>query len=557
MEQPSFPKKQLVKQVTWRHNDTALHVAVRAGNLEEVKQILSGVSVPVSDSRGSGVASDRVVIDVGNTKFQSDLIAAHNDLGETALYVAADSGQTEIVKELLQYADLEAAGLKTQSGYDALHTAAKHGYLDIVTALLSFCPALSTTNDISNATPLYSAAVQGHLDVVNALLEADEKLIKIARSNGKTALHLAARLGHLEVLKALLSKDPEITARKDNKGQTALHMAVKGKSVDVVDELLRADPSVINIHDKKGNTALHIATRKWRDQIVRELLSYPGVNVNALNRLKETALDIAEKLPCTEFASDIKDALREAGAESAKNINQPRETRELKKTVSDIKHDVHTQLMQTAKTDKRVTGIAKELRKLHREGINNATNSVTVVAVLIAAIAFAAIFTVPGQYNSSGPYAGEAVIVHKVAFQIFFIFDSVALFISLAVVVVQITLVAWETKAQRQVVFVINKLMWLASVCTSVAFIALAHIVVGHHAKWMAITVTAIGGSIMMATLATMCYFVVRHQMRKYKDRSQRKIRRSSRSRSYSGSIFSEYSDSDMFKSEHEKIYAL
>ncbi|KAH9320826.1 hypothetical protein KI387_015465 [Taxus chinensis] len=553
-QQARVSTRKFVKQVTWRHNDTELHAAAREGNLEQVKRILSGESL---DSQEECEVEGEVIVEIADTKVQRDLIAAQNDLGETVLYVAAGCGHLEVVRELVKFIDLEAASLKTRSGFDALHIAAKHGHLDIVMELLGFCSALSMTTDLSNSTALYSAAIQGHLNVVNALLEVEEKLIKIARSNGKTALHSVARLGHLEIIRLLLEKDQELTARKDNKGQTALHMAVKGKSIDVVEELVRADPSVINLQDKKGNTALHIATRKSRDQIVKELLSYSGINVNALNKSKQTVLDIAEKLTSTENASQIKDALREAGAESARNIDQPKDARELKKSVSEIKHDVHTQLMQTAKTDKRVTGIAKELKKLHREGINNATNSVTVVAVLIAAIAFTAIFTVPGQYmGGSGPDVGEAMVVRKIAFQVFVIFDSLALFISLAVVVVQITLVAWETKAQRQVVFVMNKLMWLACVCISVSFIALAHIVVGHHAKWAAIAVTVIGATIMTATLTTMCYFVVRHQIGKYKDRSERKIRRSTQSRSYSWSIYS-LSDSDMCKSEHERIYAL
>lgn len=556
MEQPRIPEKKLVKQVTWRDNDTELHVAARAGNLERVKQILCGAAGegdPFDHNHDSVV----MIAEIAGTKVHRDLIASQNDLGETSFYIAAAYGHMDIIKELLKYIDFEAASVKTQNGYDALHIAAKHGRLDIVLELLRFCPTLSTTNDLSNSTPLYSAAIQGHLDVVNTLLEADKKLIKIARSNGKTALHSAARLGHLEVIKVLLGNDPEITARKDNKGQTALHMAVKGKSVDVVEELLRVNPSVINLQDNKGNTALHITTRKWRVQIVKELLSCPDINVNVVNKLEETALDIAEKLPCAEYASEIKDALRDSGAKSAKNINQPKEIRQLTKTVSDIKHGVQTQFMQTVKTDKRVTGIAKKLRKMHREGVLNATNSVTVVALLIAAIAFAALFTVPGQYMGAGPGAGKALIADKIEFQIFFIFDSLALFISLAVVVVPISLVAWETKAQQRVVIVINKLMWLASICISVSFIALSYIVVGQHAKWVAIAVTVLGASIMLTTLATMSYFVIRHQIKNYKDRSQRKIRRSSRSRSHSWSLYSDQSDSDVCKSDYEKIYAL
>ena len=124
------------------------------------------------------------------------------------------------------------------------------------------------------------------------------------------------------------------------------------------------------------------------------------------------------------------------------------------------------------------------------------------------------------------------MIAKKVAFQIFFIFDLVGLFISLVVVVAQVSLVAWERKAQSKVIFVFNKLMWMDCMCTSVAFIALSFIFVSHHVLWIAIIVTIIGGSIILGTLATMCYFALRNRF----GRSfyGRKIRRSSRSRSYS-----------------------
>jgi len=70
-----------------------------------------------------------------------------------------------------------------------------------------------------------------------------------------------------------------------------------------------------------------------------------------------------------------------------------------------------------------VNGIAMELRKLNRAGVNNATNSVTVVAVLFATLALAAIFSVPGgDYDN-----GVAVMVGTIPFYIFFIFDAVAL----------------------------------------------------------------------------------------------------------------------------------
>lgn len=273
------------------------------------------------------------------------------------------------------------------------------------------------------------------------------------------------------------------------------------------------------------------------------LLYLRDTSVNALNRDHKTALDIAETLPLSEEAQEIKDCLTRYGAIRANELNQPRD--ELRKTVTEIKNDVHTQLEQTRKTNKNVHGIAKELRKLHREGINNATNSVTVVAVLFATVAFAAIFTVPGGDEDSG----AAVMVGNISFKIFFLFNAIALFTSLAVVVVQITLVRGETKTERRVIEVINKLMWLASVCTSVAFIASSYIVVGRHHRWAAVLVTCIGGVIMASVLGTMTYYVL-------KSRRTRKLRKREKSSRRSGSNswnhYTEYSDSEI-----NPIYAI
>ncbi|KAH8497173.1 hypothetical protein H0E87_019755 [Populus deltoides] len=420
----------------------------------------------------------------------------------------------------------------------------------IVQVLLDHDPSLSQTHGPSNATPLVSAATRGHTAVVIELLSKDGSLLEISRSNGKNALHLAARQGHVDIVKALLSKDPQLARRTDKKGQTALQMAVKGQSCEVVKLLLNADAAIVMLPDKFGNTALHVATRKKRVEIVNELLSLPDTNVNALTRDHKTALDLAEELTLSEESSDIKECLSRYGALRANELNQPRD--ELRKTVTQIKNDVHTQLEQTRRTNKNVHNISKELRKLHREGINNATNSVTVVAVLFATVAFAAIFTVPGgdRDSPSGDRdSGTAVMVTHASFKIFFIFNAIALFTSLAVVVVQITLVRGETKAERRVVEVINKLMWLASVCTSVAFMASSYIVVGPKHEWAALLITIIGGVIMAGVLGTMTYYVVKSKRIRSMRKKDKHARRSGSSSWHHNSEFS--------NSEVDRIFAL
>ncbi|XP_044465223.1 ankyrin repeat-containing protein At5g02620-like isoform X2 [Mangifera indica] len=492
-----------------KRGDLQLHLAARAGNLSRVKEILQNCGE--SDSK--------------------ELLSKQNQEGETPLYVAAENGHALVVGEMLKYMDLEIASIGARNGFDPFHVAAKQGHLDVLKELLSVFPNLVMTTDLSCTTALHTAAAQGHIDVVDFLLETDSNLAKIARNNGKTALHSAARMGHVEVVKSLLGKDPSTGFRVDKKGQAAIHMAVKGQNEEIVLELVKLGPSVLTLGDNRGNTALHIATQKGRNQIVCCLLPVEGIDVNALNKAGESPLDIADKLGNQELVA----VLKEAGAIHSKDCGKPPNSAK--------------QLKQTVKK------IAKNLKKLHISGLNNAINSATVVAVLIATVAFAAIFTVPGQYveeKSGGDSLGQAHIARNAAFIIFFVFDSLALFISLAVVVVQTSVVVIEEKAKRQLVFVINKLMWLACVFISVAFISLTYVVVGKHSRWLAVSTTMIGSTIMLTTIGSMCYCVVMHRMEEKKLRNIR--REKSRSHSFSVSMVSE---EEILNSEHKRMYAL
>ncbi|KAL1345373.1 ankyrin repeat-containing protein At5g02620 [Arachis hypogaea] len=543
----SVTGKKMTKQLTGKRDDTHLHSAARSGSLSVLRETLTGIE---------------------DQEELHELLARQNQDGETPLYVAAEYGYVDLVRELIQLYDLADAGIKARNGFDALHIAAKQGDLDIVKILMEAHPELSMTVDQSNTTALHTAATQGYVEIVKLLLEAGKGLATIAKSNGKTALHSAARNGHVAVVKVLLEQDREIATRIDKKRQTALHMAVKGQNLEVVEELIKGDPSTINFVDNKGNTPLHIASRKGRAQIVKKLLEQKETNKKVVNRSGETALDTAEKMG----NHDVKNILLEHGVVNANALvksqgitatttatatNATTSARELKQTVSDIKHEVHNQLEHTRQTRKRVQGIAKRINKMHQEGLNNAINSTTVVAVLIATVAFAAIFTVPGQFVDDpndvpeGSTLGEANIAPQGAFLIFFVFDSIALFISLAVVVVQTSVVVIESKAKKQMMAIINKLMWLACVLITVSFLALAFVVVGKQEMWLAISVTVIGTTIMVTTLGTMCYWVIKHRIQAS---NLKNIRRSSMdtNKTKSSSVTA-YSDSELLN----RMYAI
>ncbi|NP_001359107.1 ankyrin repeat-containing protein At5g02620 isoform X1 [Zea mays] len=519
-----------------KRGDTPLHLAARAGSVAHVQRILAEL--------------DRALA--------AEMAARQNQDGETPLYVAAEKGHAEVVREILKVCGVQTAGIKASNSFDAFHIAAKQGHLEVLKEMLQALPALAMTTNSVNATALDTAAIQGHVDIVNLLLETDASLARITRNNGKTVLHSAARMGHVEVVRSLLNKDPRIGLRTDKKGQTALHMASKAQNAEIVVELLKPDVSVIHIEDNKGNRPLHVATRKGNIIIVQTLLSVEGIDVNAVNRSGETAFAIAEKMDSVELVN----ILKEAGGEAAKQqVHPPNSAKQLKETVSDIRHDVQSQFKQTRQTKMQVNQIKKRLEKLHIGGLNNAINSNTVVAVLIATVAFAAIFTVPGNFVEElsqappGMSLGQAYVASNPAFIVFLVFDALALFISLAVVVVQTSLIVVERRAKKRMVFVMNKLMWLACLFISVAFIALTYVVVGRDDWWLAWCTMGIGAAIMLTTLGSMCYCIVAHRL---EEKNTRKIRRASASQSRGSWSRSVDSDEEILNSEYKtKMYAL
>ncbi|PKU87984.1 Ankyrin repeat-containing protein [Dendrobium catenatum] len=521
------------------------------------------------------------------------------------LYSAAVKNHLDVVNAIL-VADESSMWIVRKNGKTSLHMAARNGFIEIVKALLEKDPGLVSVRDRKGQTALHMAVKGKNPDVVDELLHADPTILNVQDKKGNTALHIATRKwrpqkfktrpiwltrpntagwrrrdcewrddgrlvdgktaeqstqrsgGHGQLGRRAASDTVQGWAQaaqtrrvgrlgRDGRGK---HRVNQRSAVNLFQMVYNSFGRVLNISDSQD-----IFFYPCPKQMVQLLLSYASMEVNAVNNQNEASLDLAEKIPYGESQLDIMESLTEAGAKNARNIGRIDEASELRRTVSDIKHDVQNQLIQNAKTNRRVSGIAKELKKLHREAVQNTINSVTLVATLVASIAFVAIFNLPGQYLQDGAEVGKAYIAGKTGFRVFCLLNATALFLSLAVVVVQITLVAWETDAQKQVVQVVNKVMWAACLSTGGSFLSIAFVVVGA-SSWMAVTVTLIGGPIMIGTLVMMSYLVLRQRFKIGED-SQRRIRRGSGSKSFSWSHHSAYSDPDALSDHEKKIYAL
>ncbi|KAJ4029899.1 hypothetical protein NW761_011731 [Fusarium oxysporum] len=212
----------------------------------------------------------------------------------SALYTAAKHGWSEIVLALLEldaqpdFADV-AAGGKT-----ALLYATESGDTDTVAALLER-RASPTLLDSYLWAPLHYAAVAGSLAVVKMLLSNPKVDLDTKNDYGETPLWQAARKGQEAVVRLLAQQgssrvNVDVRNRNDT---TPLMKAAKGGHTGVICLLLDIETVNPDAVDKHGCTVLWYAASNGYEEITRWLLETSKVNVNSENKAGKTVLGTA------------------------------------------------------------------------------------------------------------------------------------------------------------------------------------------------------------------------------------------------------------------------
>jgi ankyrin repeat protein len=242
-----------------------------------------------------------------------------NQNGHTLLYEAVQSGQEDVVQQLiLAEADVNKAGAK--AGNAPLHLAIVEGHAGLVKQLIK-ARANVNTMDPYGHTPLYDAVLCGQENVVQQLIAVKADVNKVRASVSPQApLHLAIMEGRTDLVEQLIGADADVNNMFDNKVspvclaiQHQKHGQNSGEMSSILELLIKAK-SDVNKVCTGGILPLHVACfNLWPRAVNLLIQAAADVNVDVKN-WKPLDICRTNNLSVGDNFNVVKSALEQAGA---------------------------------------------------------------------------------------------------------------------------------------------------------------------------------------------------------------------------------------------------
>ncbi|RDX98012.1 Protein ACCELERATED CELL DEATH 6, partial [Mucuna pruriens] len=337
-----------------KNNDTALHVAARAGHIPTVKKLLEAYNnfqrpEIVKEwaefmhwNQSHGFNEENYVSGL------IDLMKLKNEQGNNVLHEAMMSKEANNIfqvfepyvaenrqRESLSGSCYKAAlNITNKANQSVLYLAVEAGHKETVILILDKCPhnvkpkgisplvpaimnrdqarnlnrykiarkfisrgsmayeyVKSLTNDIIGNIYVYMT------DMLTAILDKKQEWIHVKDTHGRLPLHYAASTSYHEGVVHLLNKCKSCSNQKDKHGFFPLHLASHGGNVEVVKELLKYCPDPTEMLDECGRNILHIAAKGGKYEVVLYILLTPQLEgmINQKDKDGNTPLHLASK----------------------------------------------------------------------------------------------------------------------------------------------------------------------------------------------------------------------------------------------------------------------
>ena len=232
----------------------------------------------------------RVLFDCDN------LIDEVDRSGDTALHIAVRNGDLQVISTLCDCcSDPGFSNQENREGLTALLIAVKKKKRRVARLLLTR-GANPNSTDRSRVTSLHHAVYMGCSRIVHLLLEHGAGMYHRDDSS-YTPLLLCASTHPDIFLHFANHVDFQQTGRymKSHMGYAITHLAFKSANFDLLRLLLDLDIWDVNTPDARGDTLLHSAARDGRAVLVSLLLQRYRASLDVRNHDDRTPMDLAEE----------------------------------------------------------------------------------------------------------------------------------------------------------------------------------------------------------------------------------------------------------------------
>jgi ankyrin repeat protein len=267
-----------------KEGDTSLHIAVRQGEAETGRLLLSrGADIFAPNARGETPIYLTFYSPRGLQEWMlnPETLTARDGLGNSILHYAAQWRLDAFIPVIVQRgAPTEAVNA---TGETPLFEAVKVDSASTVLALISAGASISARDMLGN-TGLHAAVRWNAQNAARTLISAGID-VNTHASDGKTPLHDAVRLGISGIQSQLLAGGANLAIR-DYEGNTPFMEAVMAGLTSTAETLaeLGADPMIRN---NRGDTPLHIAVALEKRDLITLLLNW-GASIHAKNNMGRT-----------------------------------------------------------------------------------------------------------------------------------------------------------------------------------------------------------------------------------------------------------------------------
>ncbi|XP_069477814.1 serine/threonine-protein phosphatase 6 regulatory ankyrin repeat subunit B-like isoform X2 [Ambystoma mexicanum] len=232
--------------------------------------------------------------------------------GETAMHIAARHGNLKMITALIE--DGGEPTWQSKVGDNPLHIAVRHCHLPVVEEILNYLAneksrpeAVACVNQENKPgeTPLHLAAAVKknaiHMEaedvkIISMLMEFEADIEATTTLAIETPLHYCARVGNSDVLLEMLEhisphRMQQVINKQAKNGWSPLLVAAEQGHTEVVKILLQ-NHARVDVFDEHGKAALHLAAENGHDQIA-DILLWHKAFVNAKTKLGLTPLHLS------------------------------------------------------------------------------------------------------------------------------------------------------------------------------------------------------------------------------------------------------------------------